>query len=295
MGHGCTGVARGSRRHISESPILRGNRPWKANCQSDAVPTSKSQSLSLLLHGVALAALLALNSHVLLQTPMLPAYEKTNRLTFVPPRVPPRVPPPSASANAAGGSQSAPQPARHGAPPPALKRYFIPPETNADPKLPLPLSLDFEAPTVVLAASDFGDPYSKMAGHSMGTGGGSHGIGNSGCCGGVGNDSGGPSIGGGAGHSITAKTDLQGRAGILGGSPQGQIPGDGGVVGGGGRQRPTNAPAGGFESWLGAGRKSHGRRGAMALPPGIPGWTPVGRHGPHRGQLPPALTAGLHA
>ena len=200
MGHGCTGVARGSRRLISESAVLRGNQPRKANCQSDAVPTSKSQSLSLLLHGVALAALLALNSRVLLRTPMLPAHEKTNRLTFVPPRVSP----PSVSANAAGGSQSAPQAARHGAPPPALKRYFIPPATNADPKLPLPLSLDFEAPTVVLAASDFGDPYGKMAGHSMGTGGGSRGIGNSGCCGGVGNDSDGASMGGGAGHSITA-------------------------------------------------------------------------------------------
>ena len=131
---------------------------------------------------LALVALLALNSHVLLRMPALPAFEKTKPLTFIPPRAPR----PATLSGPAGGSRASLSP--------APRRYFVPPTPVHDPKLALPVSLDFDAPAVVLAASDPGDPYSKLPGHALGTGADNYGIGKAGCCGGV---------GGGVGHPIT--------------------------------------------------------------------------------------------
>lgn len=181
-----------------KSPDFAGFPARRADCPLIAVPTAKSQSLSILIHLSVLTALLIMSSRGLMRTlPPLPL-ESRPRLVFIPPRA---ISP--AAAPRSGGANRADAPARRGNPPQAARRAFVPPTVHRDPKLPMPLSLDFDAPTVLLTA-DLGDPYSKAAGLSLGTD-GAAGIGNSGCCGGVGDRSG-PGRGldsGGAGHPIT--------------------------------------------------------------------------------------------
>jgi TonB family protein len=159
------------------------------------VPTTKSRTLSILLHLAVLAVLLLFNSAVLVRPPdPLPAKVS---LLFAPPREQARKP-----AVQAGGANQDLLPARRGAPPPRVQRIFIPPVATHDPKLPLPVGLEFDAPNPTLVVADMGDPLGKMGSNSLGTG-GFNGIGDGGCCGGLGDHNGGPSIdGGGSRHPI---------------------------------------------------------------------------------------------
>ena len=159
------------------------------------VPTPKSQTLSILLHVAVLAVLLVLNSAVRVRPPdPLPA--QVSRLVFTPPREPTRRP-----AVQAGGANRGILPARRGAPPPRVSRIFIPPQPKPNPKLPLPVGVEFDVPNQNLVASNFGDPLGKLGSNSLGTG-GWNGIGK-GCCNGIGDHEGGPGLdGGGSGHPV---------------------------------------------------------------------------------------------
>jgi protein TonB len=150
----------------------------------------------MLLHLAALAVLLVLNSAVFVRPPKpLPA--QVFKLVFTPPREPVRRP-----AVQAGGANQDTVRARLGAPPPRLQHVFIPPAAKPDPKLPLPVGVEFDAPNATLVASNFGDPFGKLGSNSLGTG-GVNGLGNGGCCGGVGDHTGGLGIdSGGSGHPI---------------------------------------------------------------------------------------------
>ena len=103
----------------------------------------------------------------------------------------------------AGGSNQTLLPARHGEPPPAAHRTFIPPVTVSNPKLPMPMSVNFESPTLVISPSQIGDPLSKLPYGGLGTH-GVNGIGD-GCCKGIGDTNGGtPGIAEGRpGHPLT--------------------------------------------------------------------------------------------
>jgi TonB family protein len=159
------------------------------------VPTTKSQTLSILLHLAVLAVLLLANSAVLVRPPdPLPA--KVFRL-FAPPREQARKP-----AAQAGGANQDILPARPGAPPPRVQRIFVPPAAKPNPKLPIPVGVEFDAPNPTLVAADMGDPLGKLGSNSLGTG-GIYGNGNGGCCRGIGDHDGAPGIdGGGTGHPI---------------------------------------------------------------------------------------------
>lgn len=109
-------------------------------------------------------------------------------LYFSPPR--PLLAPASQSS---GGASTSEAPARRGTLPPKSNRYFIPPAPEFEPKLPLPVSVMFDPPAVTVSAG-FGDPYSRVAGNSLGSH-GRDGIGDRGCCGGVGSGDGQPGLG----------------------------------------------------------------------------------------------------
>ena len=161
------------------------------------VPTPKSQSLTLsvVLHAAGLIVLLALNSRVFL-SPAIPANSiRSSKLVFIPPLEN------RAVGRRAGGANSAETPTRKGVPPFRAQRYFIPPETRSEPKLPMQFSSDFDPPSTVLAASLVGDPYGKLGGSSLGAG-GTGGIGSFGCCGGVGDQQGGRDMSGSGGHPL---------------------------------------------------------------------------------------------
>src|ERR1700738_1336832 len=91
-----------------------------------------------------------------------------------------------------GGANSALLRARRGTPPPRAARTFIPPVAVPQPKLPLPMSVDFDVP-LLIQSSAAGDLLSRFDTGSFGTG-GSAGIGNRGCCGGIGEDVGSPGL-----------------------------------------------------------------------------------------------------
>ena len=160
------------------------------------MPTSKSQTLSILLHLAVLAALLIVNSAVPLRPPgPLPA--KASRLVFAPPRELARRP-----AAQAGGANQGILPARRGAPPPRVQRPFIPPVAKTQAKVSLPVGVVFDAPNPALLTADIGDPLGKIGSNSLGTG-GWNGLGNGGCCQGIGDHDGPAGMdGGGTGHPI---------------------------------------------------------------------------------------------
>lgn len=159
------------------------------------MPTPKSQTLSILLHLAVLGALLILNSTVHVR-PVDPLRATASRLVFTPPRELAKRP-----AAQAGGANQDILPARRGAPPPRVHRAFIAPP-QPQPKLPLPMGVEFDAPNPTLVAAEIGDPLGKLGSNSLGTG-GWNGIGNGGCCKGIGDDDGAPGIdGGGARHPI---------------------------------------------------------------------------------------------
>ncbi|HYL74832.1 MAG TPA: TonB family protein [Bryobacteraceae bacterium] len=148
------------------------------------MPTVKSQTLSIGLHLAAVAMLLFLTSHSILAPP--PA---TVPIAHVIPLAPFRHTFIKHSDQRAGGSNQTALPAKHGAPPPRGQRTFIPPVNPVNPKLPMPVTVEFDSPIVAVSYSGIGDPMSKYANGGLGTK-GWNGVG-IGCCGGIGDKNGG--------------------------------------------------------------------------------------------------------
>ena len=158
---------------------------------------AKSQALSLGLHAAALALLLFVTSHSVLSPTPAAVPRRIIRLAPLPRpawnRTEPR----------AGGSNQTLLPARHGAPPPKALAIFIPPKSQPDPKLAVPVTVAFDSLRVEIDASRIGDPLSKLRVGELGSH-GRGGIGDQGCCGGIGpGDQGRPGISAGFGHKIT--------------------------------------------------------------------------------------------
>src|SRR5579864_4223885 len=155
---------------------------------------AKSQLLSAGLHLFMIAALLLLTTQSRrISQPILHPV-----LVFRPLRAPP-------PQRAGGGSNQTLLAARHGAPPPTARRTFIPPVWRPDPKLPMPVTVAFDSPTIDVNPAGIGDPASRLIIGGLGSNGAS-GIGDHGCCGGIGDQSSGkPGIGGDGqiGHKIT--------------------------------------------------------------------------------------------
>jgi protein TonB len=123
------------------------------------MPTAKSQTLSIGLHVLAVAALLFLTTHAIVP-PTAPIHSHEIRL-IAPARFLTSV-----TEHSGGGNQTLLQ-AQHGAPPPPAHRTFIHPPIQ-DPKLPMPNSVAFDTPPVFINASDIGDPLSKLKVGSLG-------------------------------------------------------------------------------------------------------------------------------
>ena len=144
----------------------------------------KSQTLSLVLHVVSLGILLFLTSRSL--APPRPAATVREVVPLI-------APAPMRPLAHAGGSNQTELPARHGSPPPKAHRTFIPPSSQPNPRLAMPVTVAFDSPTVAIDFSSIGDPSSKLLAGSFGRG-GRNGIGDYGCCGNIGSDIGrGPS------------------------------------------------------------------------------------------------------
>ena len=147
-----------------------------------------------------------------------------------------------------GGGDRSPLPASKGKLPKAALKQFTPPVVvpqNLNPKLTMDPSIIAppDVPLPQVAMNQYGDPLAKLGPPSNGPGSGA-GIG-SGSGGGVGSGSGGgvgPGSGGGFGGGVfhvgggvsAPVSALQGRAGILRRSPQGQVPGHRGSLRGSG-------------------------------------------------------------
>jgi protein TonB len=136
------------------------------------MPTARSQVTSLAIHASAIALLLFFTSHSFFIPPP-PAKPTTAPAVLLAP--PPRLIR-VAAAERGGGSNTSPEPARRGVPPPRSTRTFIPPVTYPDPKLPIPVTIDFDVPVTNVASNTIGDPLSKFGGRGLGDKKG-HGIG----------------------------------------------------------------------------------------------------------------------
>lgn len=147
--------------------------------------TVKSQTLSIGLHLAAVAMLLVLTSHSILAPPPAATPDPHHVILLAPLH---RVFLKQSDQHAGGSNQTA-LPAKHGAPPPRGQRTFIPPANPANPKLPMPVTVEFDSPIVAVSYSGIGDPMSKLANGGLG----SHGWNGAGegCCGGMGDKKGG--------------------------------------------------------------------------------------------------------
>jgi len=162
------------------------------------MPTAKSQTLSIGLHILAVAALLFLTTHAIV--PPTAAIHSRDI-----PLIAPRLRFVTAVTEHSGGSNRTLLDARHGELPPTAHRVFIPPTTVPDPKLPMSMSVPFESPTVFINADQIGDPLSKIKYGGLGRN-GDNWIGDRGP-GGIGDrDHGSPGISPGprSGHNISA-------------------------------------------------------------------------------------------
>ncbi len=162
------------------------------------MPTVKSQTFSLVLHVATLAILLFLTSRSLQPpTPVAPR-DAARVIQF------PRMLVTTMVHQRAGGSNQTALPARRGSPPPKAHRTFILPASQPDPKLPMPMTVAFESPTIEIDASQIGDPFSRFSSGMFGSK-GRNGIGDTGCCGGIGSSQlGRPGISTRSGHPISA-------------------------------------------------------------------------------------------
>jgi protein TonB len=118
------------------------------------MPTAKSQTLSIGLHILAVAALLFLTTHAIVPP-----------TATIHPRDIPLIAPQlrfmtSVTEHSGGGNRTI-LPARNGEPPPPAHRTFISPPIS-DPKLPMANSVAFDVPPVFINASDIGDPLSRV-------------------------------------------------------------------------------------------------------------------------------------
>ncbi len=152
--------------------------------------TGKSYAVSLALHVVCVALLLLVTSQSLhearptTQHPITPLVPLRRWYAHTPER--------------AGGSNQTRLPARHGALPPTAHRTFIPPTSVRDPKLPMPITVEFESPTIDISFAQIGDPSNDRIIGQLGTK-GINGIGDRCCRPGIGDqDSGRPGISSGA-------------------------------------------------------------------------------------------------
>jgi periplasmic protein TonB len=145
------------------------------------MPTARSQVTSLAIHASAIALLLFFTSHSFFIPPPPAKPTIKEPVLLAPPPKLIRI----AVAERGGGSNTSPEPARRGVPPPRSTRTFIPPATYPDPKLPIPVTIDFDVPVVDVASSQIGDPFSKFGGPGLGNKGGNT----------IGNFPGGPTIG----------------------------------------------------------------------------------------------------
>lgn len=145
------------------------------------MPFARSQAISFWLH-IALALLLLAASRSI-RTPLDPAAPAhATHLMFFQPR--------KGLEDRGGGSNQTPLPARHGSPPPAAHRTFIPPLASDHPPLALPITIAFDIP-IDSPSTNIGDPYSKVAAGALGMH-GNNGIGDNGCCEGLGESRFGP-------------------------------------------------------------------------------------------------------
>lgn len=143
--------------------------------------TARSQAFSLGIH--LLLALLLLAASRSIQAPLQPAAPvHATPLTLIPP-------PKTVEARGGGSNQTA-LPARHGSPPPAAHRTFIPPSSTPNPRLTLPITIAFDLPADNTSAN-LGDPLSRLPNGGLGAN-GLNGIGNHGCCQGIGESQSGP-------------------------------------------------------------------------------------------------------
>ena len=152
------------------------------------MPRVESQTLSLVLHALAIALLVLSTSRNLVQ-PVSP--KRRVRIVYLRPAPVPQRP----AAGAAGGSNVSPTPATRGAPPPRSYRTFILPPAQREPKLSVPVTISFDAPPVITVSAQYGDPLAPYGPASLGMKGGG-GIGNApGCCG-IGDQAGRPGVSG---------------------------------------------------------------------------------------------------
>jgi TonB family protein len=136
------------------------------------MPTARSQSISLVLHGLSVVLLLILTSQSF-RTPPSPTTPKpAHSILLAPPRFVVHV-----TEDRGGGSNTSAAPARRGIPPPRSFRTFIPPQSHPDPKLAMMPTIDFDVPVIDVGTAKFGDPLSKFADGGFGNKGG-HTIGN---------------------------------------------------------------------------------------------------------------------
>jgi protein TonB len=156
-------------------------------CFQASVRTFQSQSLSIGLHIIALGFGFLIGS----RTTLPPAFQAP-RKRLTPIYLPRARIALAKNSHTSGGASAAMLPARRGAPPPRAAHTFIPPIADAPPKLPLPISIDYDVP-VLIQSSLTGDPLSGFNIGSLGRG-GHGGIGNGGCCGGIGDNTGPPGL-----------------------------------------------------------------------------------------------------
>jgi TonB family protein len=146
------------------------------------VPIAKSQAISLGIHGALLGLLLLAASRSIRTPPEPAAPVHAIPLTLLRP--------PKAVESRSGGSNQTALPAKHGSPPPAAPRTFIPPSSSPHPQLALPITIAFDIPTDS-TSSNIGDPFSRLPNGGLGAN-GVNGIGNHGCCQGIGESQSGP-------------------------------------------------------------------------------------------------------
>jgi TonB family protein len=158
--------------------------------------TAKSQWISIVLHVCSIALIIAIGARP--RNPRPPDANPIVELRLAPPKSVKTGP------QLAGGSNQTALAPKHGAPPRSAHRVFIPPSFARDPKLAIPVSVDFDSPKFQIELSQIGDPLSAAKQGMFGQH-GANGIGDRGCCQGIGEErEGRPGIAvGRAGHEIT--------------------------------------------------------------------------------------------
>jgi protein TonB len=113
---------------------------------------------------MAIALLLFLTSHSFFTAPPPTSKLKTaDPVLLLPPKLI-RV----TVAERGGGSNTSPEPARQGVPPPRSLHPFVPPEVHTNPQIPIPVTVDFDVPVMNVASKEIGNPLSNFGGPGLG-------------------------------------------------------------------------------------------------------------------------------